>query len=178
MQSFTEFSLKKRLYEMPMRINIPKTGWSQKQIDDLWELISDEEFEKVGEVNGNQIVSLSSGPLKYFFALKNEKPVFLLHFERRIEHSSWQEKIAAKGSTNLTLFDFYKFLNNKLKMFIVSDFQHLKGTEKSWKAMLSKSTTKFEIINDETGKLLDVNLEDVWGDSEKFLDLVVKIKKL
>ena len=71
------------------------------------------------------------------------------------------------------------FLMKKRITFIATDFKQSAGAEKVWKKMLSKSSAVYEIVDDETGEVLDMSLDDVWGnDPDIHVNVIIILRKL
>lgn len=180
-----EDSIKKRLVEMPMRIGNwdkqSQKSWSQKNLDSLWDIASQEIQTNVGKIAGEDLIKVGHNTIRYYFLIKDDTPTFVVSLTSRKDiflPKAWQVDIAARTNSKAKLEDIYKHLINKEGVHIITGVEHTGGAEKIWKKILSKSSTKYDIINDSTGEVLDIDLEDAWGNKDKHLNISIVIRKM
>ena len=145
---------KQPLNEMPMRNSVTRE-WSNKVIDDLWELASDDVV-KVGKISSEEVFSVTVGSsIFYYFLVNNGKPVFAATFEKRLDINGLQEDNIAKGSSVNSAEQLYKFICKQKRKHIISSVSHSAGMEKVWKGFMQRYP--YEVYDDDSGTQVDSN---------------------
>lgn len=158
---------------MPERIpEIPKNKVI-RDIDSFWDLAQDEDPKVVGKIGSEEVVRVGLNGIRYYFHLKNNKPTFFVGLDRRLDLSGWQISYVGKNNSSTKYESFLKFLVKNERIFVVSGIEQSPVAEKIWKKILSKPTTKYITFDDDTGKNVDVDLEDAWPSN-----IVFKIIKI
>ena len=161
-------SVKYRLAEMPQRIQPIPRNKVIKDLNDFWELAQDENPTVVGKIGSEEVHRVGNSSIRYYFILKNNKPTFFIGLDKRMDLSGWQISYVGKINAAAKYIDVLKFLLKEQGIFIISGLEQSPVAEKIWKKILKSPKTEYRILDDDTGKEVDISIDDAWPSNAVF----------
>ena len=143
------------LGETPYTLEIPNKGWTDKNIQQVWELIQDLDYEEIGELRGETILRVNGGDVRYYALVKKRKPSLVLVLDKDLPFHSlggFKVRTASKSSSDVFYSEFLKYLAQKENLWIFSDTRQTTQAKKAWKRLLKDTSVNTEIIDAKTGK--------------------------
>ena len=165
--------VKLRLAEMPLRIPEMPKDKVVKDINSFWELAKDENPTVVGKIGSEEVVRVGNSSVRYFFILKNDKPIFFIGLDKRMDLSGWQITYAAKTNSETSYKKFLKFILRNQTLGVVCGNEQTPSAERVWKKILKDPKCQWDALDDNTGKHVEVkDVDQAWD-----TDIVFRILK-